>query len=229
MRLFFLVSLLVLTLSCSVSKVELPASKPTEAGLVSFYKFDGNSKDSKGKNHGVTNRMRYSAFDKRNTQGIADLDGSGSHVLLPDEFDLKDRTISFWVRAKEVPTEGAIILASDNPTIQYGLMVFAVKQENQSSNLTFNFSGQVFKLPIEKGKWYHVGASLKDKNYRYYLNGKLISSGTFANYIKSGNGYESTLIGCSRVYDRFFIGSIDDLRIYNRTLTDEEVAVLATP
>ncbi|HEU5292430.1 MAG TPA: LamG domain-containing protein [Cyclobacteriaceae bacterium] len=229
MKSIFLVSIFLLMLSCTASTITQNKSKPSDEGLIAYYKFDGNPSDSKGSNNGSSYRMRYLAFDKRNTQGIAEFDGSNSYINLPNKFDFRDRTISFWVRAKEIPVEGAIIFVSDNPTMQYGLTVFGVKQEGQNRNLVFNFSSQVFTTSIEKGKWYHVAASLQDKSYRYYLNGKLASSGTLVNYTKSGNGHPAAIIGSSRVHDRIFNGSLDDLRIYNRALSDAEIAVLAIP
>ena len=65
------------------------------------------------------------------------------------------------------------------------------------------------------------------KTYRYYVNGTLVGSGTFANYIHSGNGDAFATIGRARVPVLFYDGLIDNVRIYNRALTEEEVEILA--
>lgn len=226
MRVFCLVGIVLLMLSCSVSRV---AQKPSVKDLVSFYKFDGNCIDSQGSYNGASNHIRYTAFDKRNTQGVVEFGEPNSYINLPNTFDFENRTVSFWVRVMEVPVEGAIIYVSDNPGLQYGLTVFSVRQQEGKRNLIFNYSSQLFMIPIERGKWYHVAATQQDKSYRYYLNGKLVSSGSFTNYTKSDNGQFNAILGCSRAYDRFFNGSLDDLRIYNRALSDAEIGVLATP
>jgi len=44
--------------------------------------------------------------------------------------------------------------------------------------------------------------------------------------ISSNAGVSSALLGTSRVFDRYFDGKIDDVRIYDRALSESEVLQL---
>jgi beta-galactosidase len=87
---------------------------------------------------------------------------------------------------------------------------------------------------ISLGKWYHVAASYDRSSFAnlpsLYVNGvKILSptvittpSGTQPPY--TGTGYIGNKSGLTRAWN----GPIDDLRIYNRLLSDAEVKVLAS-
>jgi hypothetical protein len=40
------------------------------------------------------------------------------------------------------------------------------------------------------------------------------------------NGEEGALLGTSAEFDRFFTGQVDNMRIYDRALSEEEVSAL---
>jgi hypothetical protein len=62
---------------------------------------------------------------------------------------------------------------------------------------------------------------------RHYLNGSLF--GKFGNgLITSSSGDTSALLGTSREFDRYFIGKLDNVRIYNRALSEAEIKKLVS-
>lgn len=79
-------------------------------------------------------------------------------------------------------------------------------------------------LPLKT--WTHIAVTTDGANARYYINGRLDTTNAYAfvpqsstcswsiGYFLSGNG-------------RFFDGKIDDVRIYKRTLSAEEISALA--
>src|SRR5206468_12342397 len=86
---------------------------------------------------------------------------------------------------------------------------------------------------ISTGAWYHVAASYDRSSFAnlpaLYVNGVRFApntitspSGTQPPY--SGTGYLGNKSGLTRAWN----GSIDDLRLYNRILTDSEVLALAS-
>ncbi len=84
---------------------------------------------------------------------------------------------------------------------------------------------------INPGVWYHFTNTWDSTNgLRLYVNGQLDASASQATYSASGSnnyfffGFNSG-IGCS--YENgYFNGSIDEVRIYNRSLSADEVNVL---
>ncbi len=77
------------------------------------------------------------------------------------------------------------------------------------------------------GSWYHVTGTYNKTTgkQRLYVNGQLVSTQTHpaGNTIVPLTKYPDIRIGYSRVNAGYFKGVIDDARIYNRALTDQEV------
>ena len=72
--------------------------------------------------------------------------------------------------------------------------------------------------------WSHIGVTCSDTSTKIFLNGNLVSelkSNTQIDYCIGGNIF----IGKNWLNDkRFFNGSIDDIRIYNRVLSQNEIS-----
>ena len=81
---------------------------------------------------------------------------------------------------------------------------------------------------ITDGAWYHIGL-VWDKSYRYlYVDGAEVARDAVSiSYTMPCDG--GLYLGASKTFDpaSFFSGLIDDVRIYRRALSAEEIAVLA--
>ncbi len=120
-----------------------------------------------------------------------------------------------------------LIYTSDNPALSYGLLNISIRNDDGVNNLYFNVSGQYVTVEINKNSWYHVTIIRNKKEYKYYLNSFLIKSGTFENYLTSDEGYQSAIIGCKRTFENGYLkGFIDNLRIYNKVLSEKEINIL---
>lgn len=73
---------------------------------------------------------------------------------------------------------------------------------------------------IAAANWFSVGGSVSGDTMKLYVNGQLITSTTSNQY--ATNTSSNLLIGKSATGD-FFNGQIDDLRFYNRALSDLEM------
>jgi hypothetical protein len=80
---------------------------------------------------------------------------------------------------------------------------------------------------ISQNKWYHTVVTYKDSRAYVYLNGNLIITGTQATHPSIHNGVGDIIIGgrMSPVQDHFN-GSIDDVLIFNRALSEDEIKSL---
>jgi len=104
--------------------------------------------------------------------------------------------------------------AASTPTVQFII----------SSNLTANWT-YVITPAIEKNRWYHAVATSNAGVGRVYLDGRLSASNASMHSVTI-NGNSPFSIGNS--YNggsqmQFLNGSISLARVYNRTLTSEEV------
>ena len=208
--------------------VEHPVKPPTD-GLVSFYKFQGNSKDDVGDNDGIDFNTSYSEKVPGQPNKVLALNGVNSYVNLGTPFDYEAMSISVWFNVHEIESIFDLIYTSDHPGLNYGLLSIAVRNDSGVDNLYFNVSGQNVTVPIEKDRWYHVVIVKDKKAYRYYLDSDLVVAGTFENYLTSSQGSSSAIVGSVRTLQGGFLnGFVDNLRIYNRPVTEGEVETLYT-
>ena len=217
-------SSVMLLISCNK---ELSYEQPTKDGLGSLYNFQGNNNDVFGDNDGIGSNIKYVNAGSNKKNQVLSLNGFSSYVKFPDSFDYEVKTINLWFKVIKPTTVLGVVYSSDNPKLNYGLTLLNTQLINSHLNLYFNVSNQQDTVEIKANTWYNATIVTERKKYSYYLNGNSVRSGEFNNYISSNNGYPAAIIGCDRTLNgRFFNGLVDDLRIYNRRLSDHEIKVL---
>jgi hypothetical protein len=83
---------------------------------------------------------------------------------------------------------------------------------------------------VTNNVWNHIIATVSSNTLKIYLNGNIVLDTTINNSLRLGNT-SPLLIGSGARLDKpseQFVGKIDDVRIYNRTLTQEQITYLAT-
>ena len=74
---------------------------------------------------------------------------------------------------------------------------------------------------LTTGIWQHIAVTYDKENWIYYLNGEDIGSDTHVEAIV--NNDEPLTIGCRSTGNDYFKGLIDEVKIYSRALTAEEI------
>lgn len=124
-------------------------------------------------------------------------------------------SISVWFYLNAIGIYQAIIALSENDLILY------VKNNNYLTSFVWTSGGKQFGItPLEIHKWYHLAITYDGYIIFYYLNSVQINFGNA--YIVWETPYLSTLIG-KRINDYYFNGIIDEIRIYNRVLSQLEI------
>lgn len=228
MKKFFLSSFVISVtfFSCSEDNHKDNDPQAPSEGLIAFYDFNGNSQDRKGSNDGTDTNVTYTFRDNENEEA-AHFAGDNSFIDLPDDFDFEDKTVALSFSAETISPTRSVLYGSDHNNLEFGLTVMTLIDNGGNKTLDLNVSNQVVSVPVSENTWYNVIMVSDSKTYRYYVNGTLVGSGTFETYIHSGNGDEFATIGRARVPVLFFDGLIDNVRIYNRALSEEEVGILA--
>jgi hypothetical protein len=199
------------------------------AGLLAYYPLDGNANDESGNNqNGVVNGAEVT-YDRNNISGKALSFFGSSYITLGSSFDSPMRTINVWFYANVIDVTERHIYISDNPLLLNGFTQIKVKEINGIKQIrsSAGIPGGIAEgnATITLNRWYMITLVVDEFATRHYLDGVLI--GTFNNdYAKSSNGDPLALLGTSRVYDRSFVGRLDDARIYNRALTEIEIKSL---
>ena len=214
--------------SVSLSSREKEEKNSLTEGLVLYLKMDENSgevvKDFSGQGNDGT------LGDGTCTQGTGtcptwtggkygsalSFDGEDDYVKVPHNygsFNFQEITLSAWI----FPTTGGVY----NPFIDKDFydIYFEITPNN-----TLKFNGVIGKTILSiNSKWYHVAATFKNGTIKIYVNGKLDVKGTGS----LGQNYQPFYIGFGPTGgDEYFSGLIDEVRIYNRALSEKEIKAL---
>jgi hypothetical protein len=221
-----LIVLMVLLLSIGTY-----CSADISAGLVAHWTFDdGNgitAEDSAGSNDGTlvngpvwTTGSIGGALDFNGDDGvyIKGSAGTGSNLNIYNT----DVTLSAWVNIR---TGGTIVARSKPHYITYQLQAYTWARANMYIS-PVHYAVDTAKI-LSPNTWYHiVGVFDRAANKGYvYVNGVLEAEGPLPDAQSTNDGL--TKVGCRNdATDQPFDGKIDDVRIYNRALSVDEVALL---
>lgn len=152
---------------------------------------------------------------------------SGVHQLatapLTTESSLAEITFSAWVRPTDLSGYREIYRQECHERL-----LFSFQGDGTILSLGLNVGGYVeCDAPIDPaevmdGGWHHVAATFDGQWMRVYLDGREIGrlerSGTILT-----NGLVPAFIASSSGVSEHFQGALDELRIYDRALTDEQI------
>ena len=209
-------------------------SKPgLNFGLVAWYPFDGNASDMSGNgNHGTVNGATLGT-DRHGVAGKAySFDGVDDNITLPDsdilELNQTDHSVGLWFNARnysEADYSGQILISKRWTLSSWGLELRYRKPtyiQGAGDDLIV-FTSMQNEMPVNE--WTHI-------EFVYKISGKTLNWYVNGNFIESKNEIESPISndelirigGQNGVY--YFDGSIDDIRIYDRALSAEEIRLL---
>jgi len=151
-------------------------------------------------------------------------DGVGNYALANSDpaYNLQEMTISAWVKADSVDKTGPIVGNAFGWWYRYGIFISGGTYTAffRSTGGTWTLSSSVSSSP---NNWDYVAVSYKDGTAKIYVNGKLRNSGIFT-YAPLTQSSSTIMFGTHSISaNNWFKGSLDEVKIYNYALTDEEV------
>jgi len=177
---------------------------------------------------------------KRGSYSI-DLDGTSQYGSVPGNasLNLTDQlTLATWIRPEQYATQDLVKKATNGGVDGYELTLATTKTDSSSQRPFFRINqatnGDTYRInaatmyPID-GSWMHVAATYDGTTMKLYVNGVLEASMTPpAGTLIATNTLPLTLgAQDGATASRFFMGGMDDTRIYNRALSLAEIQVLA--
>lgn len=209
---------------------EDPGADPgtPKEGLVAAYGFEeltGNEVDdsSDESNHGVISgatRIDEGRFGK----ALA-FDGIDDWVTVKDA-DSLDLTSGLTLEAWLYPTEAmddwrCVLIKERRNGLAYSLC--ANSDTNQPSTAVHIRSDRNLKggPQLQANQWAHVAATYDGATQRLYVNGTEVAKQPLSGTIRTSD--RALRIGGTAVWNEFFKGRIDEVRVYNRALTQSEI------
>ena len=214
------------------------ASASLSDGLVAYYPFDGNADDASG--HG-NNGTEYGGLSyKMGVSGeSASFDGIDDYIRVPSHSSLNpvdQFSISFWVKVDGFTNVWSPIVHKGGPSLSdYKNREYTVWLENTSSFLLASAgdnSAQYYNNACcaRLGNWTHYVGIIDRQNHRMkiYVDG-ILKVDANDSYSTFNNNNNDLILGWTEEIDSSFSpfkGRVDDLRIYNRALTEDDVRAL---
>lgn len=220
--------ILIVVLACFSFSMDL------DSGLIAYYPFNGNALDNSGGNsHGI----EFGSIDYgEGIQGEAALfDGIDDYVLIPepssiDDGDLVDFSVSFHILANN--TSGISIFINKHSDSNHNIQTFS--GSIRDGKITFSTealsgvnSGIITEPIIDNSTWYHVVYIFDESklSMKMYIDGLEVGSVIASDY--PGHGIGDLFLGRTTIGDGYYLnGSIDEVRIYNRVLSEIEIQEL---
>ncbi|MHC4568543.1 MAG: LamG-like jellyroll fold domain-containing protein [Planctomycetota bacterium] len=197
------------------------------AALIGYWKLDGDTLDSSGlENHGTT--QGNPIFEAGKFKEAMYFDGNGDYLRIDsvaDDFTNDDLTLSAWIKTADTGSwqwwfSGNT--AAGGNVIVVGLVNGAITVHTASLQITST-------TIVNDLEWRHVAYSRIGSVGSLYINGVLEGTHTPSFNVSSDN-----LWSIGQEYDAgptagdFLDGTVDDVRIYDRGLTAEELPLIMT-
>lgn len=200
-------------------------------GLMGEWLFSGNANDTSGSsNHGAVSGAslttnRFAAASSAYNFGSGQYISASSWNNLP--LGSRPRTLSVWFRLSSVPMNKFTPIANYGQWGKGAMYEVSIWYDSVSGNRYICFgNGEYvygYTVPFSAGVWYHLAVTSSGGNWTLYLNGSVLRSDTCPINTKGGPVYFGAYQGYPTDY---FPGAIDDLRIFDRRMSDGEIVEL---
>ena len=228
------------------SAAQIPSYVPTN-GLVGYWPFNGNANDESGNgNNGVVNGTTLTT-DRFGNVGRAYSFNNNTDLIEinPTQNNLTAYTLSGWFKKSIGSLGGAFFVGSRYPTNSFGLLM------GIDNNQEIGFGAE---YGVNSVWTYSNGSSFLDDNWHFFCakfsatSGSVIDTSRLTviidntelikdqrvwgnqNLVKSpiDNNIKTILGNYTYNQTGSFHGSLDDIAIYNRALTPQEITQLYT-
>ncbi len=209
---------------------------PDIEGLVTFYTFDGDYDNEVSDNHTGTPSRAVTFVDGRPLAG-GGIAGQAIHVerddyvSVPDDaaLDIADAvTVAAWVNP-EASDRAYAGLVDKSHDVGYSFAMWGGIADPETTYVKVRINGSATAtdkiVPMGMDIWSHIGFTFDSTTgrVRFYLNGARVDSALLTGPI--GDSDEDLYIGTAPGAGQYK-GKIDEVAIFDRALTQEEMAEL---
>jgi hypothetical protein len=206
-------------------------------GLIAYYPFNGNANDESGNdNHGVIRGPTLTKDRFGHQEQAFYFDGQGDFVEIPDTPALNPArlSISVWVMVDSTASSSDIdIISKDGETYQRQYLLTRSERGHfrahigQANGSFYWYDGSISPTAQQ---WYHLAQIWDGQTLELYVNGKP-DVATYRQADRAGViiSEQPVRVGGGAPVGQlplWFKGMIDDIRIYDRVLTQAEIEAL---
>jgi len=223
-----------LLLAASSTFAQVPSYVPSN-GLVGWWPFNGNANDESGNgNNGTVNGASLTSDRSGNGNNAYSYDGVNDFIEVQNNSSLNptNYTVSAWVNPSGFylnnQDDANYIVGKGNDYNQgnYSLLYKSLNRKAYGAIGVFNFVNTTSS--INTGNWYNLISTWDGTNLKIYFNG-ILENTSVSNSINIGNSNENLFFGTmatNPTWPYWLNGKIDDIGIWNRALTQQEITAL---
>jgi len=209
-------------------------SNPPIDGIIAWYPFNGNANDESGNgNNGTVNGATLTTDRFGDTNKAYSFNGTSNFIKVLNSASLRinqDLTLSAWFNTTSTVSSDMAILGKGTTIDNTGYLLlitstfypdfarFRLSPTLINASLSYN-------ILVNDGKWHNIVGTYDKSSMKLYLDGKLLKSSSYSFDIST----LTTDLFIGREFDRVarqFKGQIDDVGIWNRSLSQQEVTDL---
>lgn len=204
-------------------------------GLVAYHPLNGSTADATGNGYnGVVVNTSYGVDRHGVANGSLAFNGLDSELVVdpaPINFGQTAYTISLWFQLADATTAAQPLVFTSNRTPGLGIMYNDAPTVPDALNWAVGDGvgpGWIAsyehgdKTDYVSGSWYQMAFTKNDDQFTLYVDGLLESTLTVPNSFSFASGLDFGFLDGAQYLD----GSLDDIRIYDRALSADEVAEL---
>jgi hypothetical protein len=203
----------------------------TSGKLIGWWKFDeteGNSASDSYSSDNVGTLVGDPKWQPTGGKvgGALEFDGDGDYVKLSKEsdFDLTNQiTVAAWIKAKKFDKERQAIVTK-------GGSAWRLHRNLNTNSIRFNITygyqpSAIGNVNVNDGQWHNLVGTYDGSKLCLYVDGRLDNSVETSKSIGT-NDKPVYIGGHSEQVERCWNGLIDDVRIYDYALSQNEIAAL---
>jgi hypothetical protein len=220
---------------------QIPSYIPSN-GLVGYYPLNGNANDLSGNSLNGTVNGAVLVNDRNGLPNSAYSFTTNQEIVVPNTANQNTfpLSISFWYKLPSYPTglNGNIITKytpgswngfgigiHDYTVDGQGIAVAPFYLRSQTNRVLGLYNEPAFNHNnMQLNTWYHIVFTVDSSGGKLYANGVLISTHAWTG--SSGASNTTKLLKFGGQWDNWFNGTLDDIGIWNRALTQEEVSTM---
>jgi hypothetical protein len=223
------------------------APSPEYSGLIAYYPFSGSAEDAGGYgNHGTNHGATFVADQCGNPNAAANFDRDAPQWIEAANKTVQNAplftglSIAAWIKPADLAwqslvSKGPVEKSPNTSAPTWGLFDFilaspAGKLELAAGGKQASMSYSTVDSVLASGAWAHVAIAIDAfGGAQFYLNGNAVgTASTTPVRILNWPAFQPLRIGATfqTAGPNHYAGAMDDLRIYERALSAEEVAIL---
>ena len=229
-----LLSLLLLVANVCFSQVDL------NLGLKAYYPFSGNANDVSGNNNNpIFNNATLTADRLANPNSAYHFNGTNNYMRIANSPTLNmgnKLSLSMWVRPTGYYTgqcynnmmliKGISDAASTNYSMRFSDVYTGCTAPTTTQERFFDGQSVIAQQPlVQLNQWYHVVVTYDGTTSRLYVNCILQSTASFTGNFTNPHDIDIGHLNSAQ-FPYWLNGDLDEVRIYDRALNQDEVSTL---